>query len=172
MKTTPSGVRHICHAALIAALYTALTFISFQLGLTSMAVQIRFSEALCVLPLFMPAAVPGLTIGCVISNIMLGSALWDIILGSLATLLGAVGTLFLGKWSKRRRLAIRLSPLPNIIANTLILPPVIALVYGTDMAVPVLFLAVFGGEVLSTAALGIPLALMLERSALVRKMGL
>ncbi len=84
------GTAYLAQGAVTAALYVALTMLSQALGLTSLAVQLRFSEALCVLPLFTAAAVPGLTIGCVLSNLLLASAPWDIVFGSFATCLGAL----------------------------------------------------------------------------------
>ncbi len=87
----------LVQAAMIAALYVVLTFIANALGLASSAIQVRFSEALTILPYFTPAAVPGLFIGCLLSNILTGCAMPDIIFGSLATLVGA---LFTGKIRK------------------------------------------------------------------------
>ncbi|MBO5487616.1 MAG: QueT transporter family protein, partial [Eubacterium sp.] len=80
----------LVQAAMIAALYIVLTFIANALGLASQAIQIRFSEALTILPYFTPAAIPGLFVGCLLSNILTGCALPDIIFGSLATLIGAL----------------------------------------------------------------------------------
>ncbi len=82
-------------AAMIAALYVALTLLANALGLANYAVQVRFSEALTVLPYFTPAAVPGLLVGCALSNLLTGCLPLDILFGSLATLLGAVGTYLL-----------------------------------------------------------------------------
>ena len=81
--------RYIAHAAIISALYVVLTYISNLFGLANGAIQIRFSEVLTILPVFTPAAIPGLYFGCLISNILSGCVIWDIIFGSLATLLGA-----------------------------------------------------------------------------------
>ena len=72
-------------AAMIAALYVVLTYITNLLGLASGTIQVRFSEALCILPVFTPAAIPGLFIGCLISNLITGGIIWDIIFGSIAT---------------------------------------------------------------------------------------
>ena len=72
-------------AAMIAALYVVLTFLASALGLASGSIQVRFSEALTILPFFTPAAVPGLAVGCLLSNVITGCALPDIIFGTLAT---------------------------------------------------------------------------------------
>ena len=84
----------LTQGALIAALYTALTYLINYFGLANGAIQVRISEALTILPVFTPAAIPGLFIGCLLSNLLTGAAIWDIVFGSLASLLGAVFYLF------------------------------------------------------------------------------
>ena len=74
-------VLNLCRAAIIAALYVVLTYIANALGLASGSIQVRFSEALTILPFFTPAAIPGLFVGCLLSNILTGCALPDIIFG-------------------------------------------------------------------------------------------
>ena len=76
---------------MIAALYVLLTEISALLGISSGVIQFRLSEMFAVLPIFTPAAIPGVFIGCMISNIITGGVVWDVIFGSLASLLGAWG---------------------------------------------------------------------------------
>lgn len=90
-------VLFITQGAVIAAIYVVLTYIVSLLGLTNGVIQVRLSEALTILPVFTPAAIPGLVVGCVISNILTGAVIWDVIFGSLATLIGAVGTYLLRK---------------------------------------------------------------------------
>ena len=133
--------------ALIAALYVAFSVIAYSFGLSGNAVvQMRLSEMLTVLPAFMPAAIPGLAIGCLLTNLLTGCAVWDVIFGTLATLLGAIGTFLLrkNKW---------LAPLPPILANTIILPPVLATVYG-GATIPVFILTVGLGEIVCCGILG------------------
>lgn len=159
------GVLWIAQAAVIAALYAVLTLLSQAVGLLSFDVQLRFSEALCVLPFFTSSAIPGLAIGCVLANLLTGCAPWDVLFGSLATLIGAVGCFFVSKALKKRgkeTLAIILSPIPNILANTAILPFIISWVYESPIPIPMLALYVFLGEAVS-CALGIPLAFALNR---------
>ena len=91
-------VLFLTQAAMIAALYVVLTFIANAFGLASGVIQVRLSEALTVLPFFTPAAVPGLYVGCLLANLLTGGCLLDILVGSLATLIGALGTRALRKW--------------------------------------------------------------------------
>ena len=133
----------ITHAGMTAALYTVLTLTIAAFGLANGAIQIRISEALTVLPYFTPAAVPGLFVGCVLSNILIGAPIWDVIFGSLATLIGAVGTYFLGKYVNKW-----LSSVPPILANTLIIPFVLKYAYGAEDALPFLMLTVGIGEII------------------------
>ena len=140
--------RFLAHASIIAALYVVLTYLATLLGLSSNAVQIRFSEALTVLAAYTPAAIPGLFIGCFLSNIFAGGVIWDILFGSLATLLGALGTYALKKHKY-------LAPLPPIIANTLIVPFVLRYAYGAPGSIGYFMLTVGAGEVISCGILGI-----------------
>lgn len=146
----------ITQAAIIAALYVVLTMLANALGLANYAIQLRFSEALTILPFFIPAAIPGLFLGCLISNLLTGAIVWDVIFGSLATLLGAVGTYLLrkNKW---------LAPLPPIVANTIIVPFVLYYAYQIPGSVPYFMLTVGLGEVLSCGVLGMLLLFVLQK---------
>lgn len=135
-------------AGLIAALYVLLTFLVNMLGLASGAIQIRISEALTILPIFTWAAVPGLVVGCLLANIMTGCALWDIVFGTMATLLGALGTYYVG-----RKIPV-LGPVFPILANCLIVPPVLMYVYGVPDAYWFLVATVGIGEIISCGVLG------------------
>ena len=137
----------LTQSGVIAALYVVLTLLAKLLGLDSGQIQLRLSEALCVLPVFLPAAVPGLTVGCLLANILCGNIFWDVLFGTLATLIGAVGTRLL---RKRPLLAL----LPPIAANTVIVPFVLAYAYGLPGGVPLFMLTVGIGEVLSCGVLG------------------
>lgn len=151
-------------AAMIAALYVVLTFIANSFGLANYAIQVRFSEALTILPYFTPAAIPGLVIGCFLSNILTGCALPDIIFGTLATLIGALGTYALKKWKW-------FAPIPPILANAIIVPFV--LIYGYGLLIEGVsvvycyvyyFLTVGAGEVISCGILGMLLMVALEKN--------
>lgn len=127
------------HGAMTAAAYVVLTVVFAPISFGP--VQLRIAEALCIMPLFTPAAVPGLFIGCLIANILGGGIAVDVIFGSIATLIGAWGGLKLrqNRW---------LVPVPAIISNTIIIPFVLYYGYGfTDTMIPLLALHVFIGEV-------------------------
>ncbi len=149
-------VKFICHAALIAAVYVLLTYIAAAMGLSSGAVQVRFSEALCILPYFTPAAIPGVTVGCLLANLLTGCALWDVLFGTFATLIGVIfaRTLRKHKW---------LVPLPSVLSNMAIIPFVLMLVYNAEEAYPFLLLTVGIGEVISIYGLGMLLLTALEK---------
>ena len=146
----------VAHASIIAALYVVLTLFSNALGLANYAIQIRFSEALTILPYFTPAAIPGLFVGCILSNTLTGCLPLDIIGGSIATLLGAICTYKLRKWKY-------LSPLPPIIFNMLIVPPILSFVYQFEGTLYYFTLTVGIGEILSCGVLGTFLLLFLEK---------
>lgn len=146
--------KEIVLGAVIAALYVALTlpFAPIAYG----PVQFRISEALTVLPYFTPAAVPGVTLGCLLSNILMGSPLPDIVFGTIATLIGAI-------FSYRLRVHKYLVCLPPIVANALIIPWVLKFAYGVPDLVPVMMFTVGLGEVFAVGILGNMLLLALER---------
>ena len=143
--------------SLIAAIYVVLTFLANALGLASGAVQIRFSEALTILPFFTPAAIPGLFVGCLLSNTLTGCVPLDIVFGSIATLLGAIGTYHLRqyKW---------LAAIPPIVANTIIVPFVLKFAYGIE-PLWFSFVTVFAGELISCGILGMILLFSLQKNA-------
>lgn len=162
MKTSDRTL-FLVRAALIAALYVVLTDLANRLGLASQAVQVRFSEALTILPFFTPAAIPGLLIGCMTANLLTGAIPWDIVFGSLATLLGAIGTYGVRKLPFKTKKW--LAPLPPILANTLIIPWILSLAYGLEGSVPYFMLTVGAGELISCGILGMLLLLSLEKHA-------
>ena len=139
--------KFLCQGAVVAALYVALTYLANALGLASGVIQVRLSEALCVLPIFMPAAIPGLAIGCFLANLLTGCVALDIVCGSLASLIGALGT-----WALRRHPVLAL--LPPILANALIVPWVLRYGYGAPDAIWFMVLTVGAGEVISVGILG------------------
>ena len=145
MNMKNSNVAFITQAAAIAAIYVVLTLVFAPISYGE--VQVRIAEALTILPFFTPAAIPGLFIGCLIANTIGGSIILDVIFGSIATLLGAVGTWLLRKnrW---------LAPLPPIISNTVIVPLVLRFGYGVVLPLPLLMAFIAIGEVISCYVLG------------------
>lgn len=145
----------ITQAAMIAAIYVVLTYIfaPFSFG----EIQVRISEALTILPVFTPAAIPGLFVGCLLGNMLGGALLPDIIFGSLATLIGAFFT-----W-KLRNAHPFLAPVPPILSNALIVPFVLRYAYGILLPIPFMMLTVGVGEVISCGILGLLLYYGLRR---------
>lgn len=138
--------RYLTKSAMIAGIYVVLTFISALMGLSSGAIQVRLSEALTILPFFMPEAVLGLFAGCFISNLLTGSALWDIVIGSFTTLLAA----YLTAKIKNRFLIT----LPPVILNALIIPLVLIYAYGLKDGYWYLVMTVGSGQIISCGILG------------------
>lgn len=154
MKKT--NTRFISHTAVIAAIYVVLTILANLFGLSSHAIQVRFSEALTILPIFTPAAIPGLFVGCILANLLTGALIPDIIFGSIATLIGAYLTYLL------RKKPI-LATLPPILSNTLIIPFILRYVYAFDGSLPYFMLTVGVGEIISCGVLGTILAKYLKK---------
>lgn len=145
----------LIQAAMIAALYVVFTYIANAMGIASQVIQVRFSEALTILPYFTPAAIPGLFIGCLLSNILTGCAVPDIVFGSLATLIGAIFTYKLrkNKW---------LAPIPPIASNVIIIPFVLLYAYGVK-PLWFSFITIAIGEIISCGVLGMLLLFTLNK---------
>lgn len=163
MKKTGFTARAVALGGVIAALYVALSMAAAALGLSSGVIQVRFSEALCILPCFTPAAIPGVTVGCFLTNVIAGGEPLDMIFGTVATLIGAVGTFLLRKnrW---------LAAVPPIFANVLIIPWVLQTAYGVTDSYWFLMLTIFAGEFISIGILGELLYTALEKSGAARKL--
>ena len=146
----------VTQGAMISAIYILLTMVARCFGLDSGAIQVRISEALCILPCFTPSAIAGLFVGCLLSNILAGAVIWDVIFGTLATLIGAV---FTYKLRKNRFLAV----IPPIAANTIIVPFVLSYAYHLEGALWYFMLTVGIGEIISCAILGLLLHSVLEK---------
>ncbi len=145
----------LTQAAIIAALYIVLTFIANAMGLANYAIQVRFSESLTILPYFAVSAIPGLFIGCLLSNLLTGCALPDIIFGSLATLIGSLVTYALRryKWA---------APIGPIVSNGIIIPFVLLYAYGIQ-PLWFSFVTVTLGEIISCGVLGMILLFSLQK---------
>lgn len=153
------SVRELTLAAMVAALYAVMGYFGSIFGLTFGPVQLRFAEALTVLPFLFPAAVPGLFVGCVIVNLLSPYGILDIVAGSAATLIAAVWT---GRLKNRR-----LAPLPPVICNTVLVGLTIAWAEagGFTAAFPAAWawngFTVGLGELAVCYALGLPLLALL-----------
>lgn len=158
-------IRNMTTAAIIAAAYTVLTFVSFAFGLDKGVIQLRLSEALAVLPAFTPAAIPGLFAGCMLSSFLTGGHPLDAVFGSLVTLLAAFICYFIRKCAKHR-IGILTLALPNVILNALLIPLILIFVYGVGDAYPFLLLTVGIGELLASGVLGTLLAYAMRSHAL------
>lgn len=153
----------LANAGMIAALYVVLTYIANLLGIASGAIQVRLSEALTILPVFTASAIPGLTVGCVLANLLTGCAAWDVVFGSLATLIGAVGTRML----KNKPL---LAWIPPVLSNAAIVPVILIKVYGVPDAWWFLVLTVGAGEIISCGVLGLLLWYYAKRIPMIKNM--
>lgn len=144
----------LAYAAAIAATYVVLTVIFAPISFGP--VQFRISEALCILPFFTPAAVPGVFVGCFLSNLLYAAAPLDVVFGSLATLIGALGSYALrkNKW---------MVCIPPILSNTVIIPWVLRYAYGSPIMIPFAMVTVGIGEILAIGVLGNLLLVVLER---------
>ena len=150
------SVLFMTQAAMIAAVYVVLTVLFAPFGFGE--IQVRIAEALTILPVFTPAAIPGLFIGCLIGNVIGGAILPDIIFGSLATLIGAYCTYLLRRQNKF------LAPLPPIFANTIIIPLVLRYAYSLAFPIPLMMLTVGLGELISCGVLGMILFSVLQKN--------
>lgn len=149
MNKNSSVTMKITVAAAIAALYVVLTMLFAPISFAAM--QVRIAEALTILPMFTPMAILGLFLGCLLANLLGGAVVLDVVFGSIATLIGAVGGWMLRKnrW---------LVPIPAIAANTVIVPLVLKYGYGVDLPLLLSALYILVGEILGCFVLGEMLA--------------
>ena len=183
------SVQFITQAAVIAALYVILSMISEALGLCSGVIQCRISEALTILPAFFASAIPGLYIGCLLTNVIASATAWDIVFGPVATLVGALGTYLIGRVVRSRALrkseneaatgsvsALRIVvltimfALPPIIANAVIIPPILKFGLNLKDAFWFIVATVTAGEVIACGIFGGLLLAALLRNAYTRKL--
>ena len=183
-----TSVLFITQAAVIAALYVVLSMLSEAVGLCSGVIQCRISEALTILPAFVSPAVPGLYVGCLLTNLISSESIWDIIFGPVATLIGALGTYLIGRAVRARalrktagdaagnrnsvfRIVILtvMFALPPIIANAVIIPPVLKFSLGLEDAFWFIVVTVAAGEIIACGIFGGLLLAALLRNAYIRK---
>ena len=151
----------VTRGALIAALYVALTYASAIFGLSSGVIQFRLSEMLCILPVFMPEAVIGLTAGCFIANLLTDAVIWDIVFGTVATLIGAVGARLLRNLPPK---LIWIATVPTVVSNATIVPFVLIYAYEIPGIYPYFALTVAIGEIVCALFLGTLLYYSLKKT--------
>lgn len=150
------SVSKLTWGAVVGALYVVLTSVSAAFGLSSGVIQIRLSEALCVMPVYSSSAVGGLFVGCILANLFTGCSLPDIIFGSIATLIGSLGAYAL---RKHKYLAF----VPNVVANTIIIPIVLVRFYKITDAIYYIVFTVGIGEIISSGVLGFVVINIMKR---------
>lgn len=148
-NNTGLSVRYITRSAAIAVIYAAIAYVSAPLQFFFF--QFRLSEAMCILPIFMPEAIPGLFIGCILANYFSGAVFFDVLFGSIATLIGAIGAYALRRLPHK---LMWLTTLPTVLANASIVPFVIMLAYGSPESYWFLFATVAVGEIATASLLG------------------
>lgn len=155
------SLKRLTRAGIIAALYTVATLIVFPVA--SGAVQFRLSEGLTLLPLLYFEAVPALFVGCLVSNLITGCALLDIIFGSLITLVAAFITYLVGRFIKKKVLSIIIGGIFPVLLNALLLPLIWVYCYGAEYVyfLQVCFLLL--GQTVSVYAVGVPLILSVRK---------
>lgn len=168
MKDKKRSTHYLAQSAVIAALYAAATYLSAAFSLAYGPIQFRLSEALTVLAVLTPAAIPGLTVGCAIGNISSPMGIWDVLFGAAATLLSAVCARVLRN-VQFKKLPILSSSMP-VLFNAVIVGLEIVLLTPTDGAKLTAFLIsaleVGAGELIVCFALGLPLYSALRRTKL------
>lgn len=158
----------IARAGVLASAYVLMSLLTFPIA--SGAVQIRLSEALTLMPLIMPESIVSLFVGCIISNLITGCALLDIIFGSIITLLAGILTSFIGKFIKNSLLKILVGGVFPVLLNAVFLPLIWYFCYGQLEYVYILQVVfLFVSQALSVYALGIPLFKGIERLNIVKK---
>lgn len=170
MKAPSQRVQYLVQGAMIAAIYTILTLMAATLGWAYGPVQFRFSEALTILPIFTPAAIPGLALGCLLSNIWSGYGAMDMLFGTTATLLAAIATRMVRN-IRFKHIPI-LAPLPPVLFNGLIIGLEIALLSRGGFVWAGFWsaaLSVSAGQLVVCYALGLPLAAALQKNGLESK---
>ena len=156
------SVLFVTQAAVIAAMYVVLTFVSSSMGLASGEIQIRLSEMLVILPAFTPAAIPGLFLGCLLSNLLTGCTVIDIVFGSLATLVAAILS-----YQLRNHKYPLLVTVPPVVANMIVVPFILKFSYGVPLPIPVMMATVGIGEVISCVVLGSVLYFALDKRRII-----
>lgn len=153
---------HLARAGIIAGLYVAVSFIIAPFA--SGAIQVRLSEGLTILAIILPESIPALFVGCLLSNLITGCAIYDVIFGSLITLISAIFSYFSTKRIKKTPLKIFIGGTFPILFNAFLLPLIWQWCYGFGQyvyIVQVAFLLI--GQTISVYAIGTPIYLTVKR---------
>jgi uncharacterized membrane protein len=145
--------RFLVQAAVIAAIYVVLTLVFAPISYGESLIEFRISEMLTVLPFYTPAAIPGLFIGVIISNMFSPVGALDVIFGSLATLIAA----YLSYKMPKKALV----PIPPIVINALVIGPMLHYVY--DLPLLLIILSILIGQIVTCYGLGMVLMLVLDK---------
>ncbi len=151
------NIRRLTVAAMIAAVYLVLTMLFYITSFQPM--QSRLAEALTVLPYFTPVAIPGLFVGCILANILGGNGIWDVVIGSLSSLLAAYLTYKLTYNKPKRKW---LAPLPAIVINAVSVGIMLSVLNNLPLFATILSVGL--GQILACYVLGFPLLLLIERT--------
>lgn len=161
-------VKRLTVSAMVAAIYFAFAFV--EQGFASGAIQCRLSEALCLLPLFFPEAIIGVTVGCLLFNITTG-IVWDMIFGTLTTLISAIITYYIGRFVKNDWARILLGGIPPVLLNALVIP--LILIFGYELTDQYWYLALtvgvgqFIAVYIAGTILYFPLKIALEKAKII-----
>jgi len=145
---------YVTEAAVIAAIYVVLVLV-FQ-STSFGPIQFRIAEALTILPYFTPAAIPGVTIGCLLSNLLFEADILDVVFGTAATLLAA----YLSYKLKFNKFLV---PIPPILINAIVIPWVLKFAYFEANPIPIMMISVGAGQVASAGILGMVLLYSLDK---------
>ena len=157
MNISKFKVRDVAHGGMIAALYVAFTLLFAPVSFGE--VQLRVSEALTLLPFYIPVAVPALFVGCLIANFIGGFGLWDVIFGSAATLLAA--------WISSKMPNLWLAAVPPVVVNMFVIGALLHFIINAPFLITALYVAF--GQALACFAIGIPLMRVLEKYSIITR---
>ena len=170
------NTRKIAFAGVVAALYAVLTIVIMPLSYGP--VQLRISEVLCILPFFFPFSVWGLFIGCIVANIISPYGFLDLLFGSLASLLAAVSTMYIGRMPGRDKISIKaFACFPPVIFNAIIIGALIAYFMLSDGSADTFLPAFISsglwvglGQLVVLYVLGLPLMIYLPKTKVIDKL--
>ena len=160
MLNNKLNAKKITRAGIIGAIYAALTLVLYPISFG--AVQVRVAEAFCLLPLIFPESIIGLSVGCLIANLF-GNGALDIVFGTLATLVSAILTYFVGKRLKSNALKIFVGGIFPVVINAIVIPFTFLAI---SSSVAYYFISagqIFIGQALAIYLVGTPLYLAILR---------